>query len=65
MNPVMVYQVRCADVHGNIRIVHAYESPEAAQKAIEVMRSTTGRRYTFVQVENKPEEYWGVNFPKT
>ena len=63
MKEVMVYQVRTTDAHGNVRIIHAYETEVEADEAIKLMRSKTGRRYTQVLVPNRPDEHWGINFP--
>jgi hypothetical protein len=62
---VIVYQVRAVDGFGNSRIVHAYESEQAAKDAIAMMRSRrSGLRYIYVPVPNNPNEFWGINFPK-
>ena len=61
---VIVYQVRVIDARGNIRIIHAYETEEAAKAAIATMRSRSQGRYEFVAVPNQPNSYWGINFPK-
>lgn len=59
--PIIVYQVRAIDVRGNVRIVHAYETEEAAKAAIRTMKAKTSTRYTFVAVPNQPNEHWGIN----
>ena len=63
MSDVIVYQVRSIDAHGNMRIVHAYETDEAAQNAIETMRKRAPGRYAVYPVVNQPDQYWGINFP--
>lgn len=60
---MIVYQVRAIDARGNRRIVHAYETAEAAQTAIDTMKNRTNARYECVQVENQPDAYWGINLP--
>jgi hypothetical protein len=62
MSEVIVYQVRSLDIRGNPRIVHAYETEDAARKAIEIMRTRSNSRYIIVPVENRPDEHWGINF---
>lgn len=63
MSDVIVYQVRVIDAMNNMRIVHAYETNEAAEKAIEVMRKRAPGRYAIFPVVNQPDQYWGINFP--
>jgi hypothetical protein len=60
----IVYQVRALDARGNPRIVHAYETDAQAREAIAVMKQRSGARYIVVPVQNKPDEYWGINFPE-
>jgi hypothetical protein len=60
-NPI-VYQVRAVE-GANERVVHAYETPQAAQEAIKMMQSKTGKWYKVVPVENDPSQFWGINFP--
>lgn len=61
MNEIIVYQVRTTDGKGNVRIIHAYETEEAAKKAIQVMKSRSPARYSIVSVPNQPNEHWGIN----
>jgi hypothetical protein len=63
MSETTVYQVRAIDVYGNVRIVHSYETNDAAKAAIKTMKKRTGQRYVYVPVVNKPDQYWGINFP--
>jgi type IV secretory pathway VirD2 relaxase len=63
MSEVTVYQVRAIDSSGNKRIVHAYETEEAAKNAIMTMRKRSGCRYDYVAVPNQPATHWGINFP--
>ncbi len=62
--PVTVYQVRAIDVRGNVRIVHAYETEEAAKAAIRTMKLKSQTRYVYVPVPNQPNEFWGINFER-
>jgi hypothetical protein len=62
MSDVIVYQVRVIDAHGNMRIVHAYETDAAAQSAIETMRKRAPGRYAVFPVNNQSDQYWGINF---
>jgi len=59
----IVYQVRSLDVMGNVTIVHAYETEDAAKEAIKVMKGKGSRRYTYVAVPNQPNQHWGINRP--
>lgn len=65
MSEVIVYQVRAIDAWGNKRIIHAYESEEAAKTAIQIMRRRAPARYDIKAVPNQPNQYWGINFPST
>lgn len=64
MSEPIVYQVRVKDGRGNVRIVHAYESEDAAKQAIETMKRHSGARYSYVAVPNDPSQYWAHTFPK-
>jgi hypothetical protein len=63
MSDVIVYQVRVIDANNNVRIVHAYETEDAAKAAIATMRRRAPARYTYSPVTNQPDAYWGINFP--
>lgn len=62
MDAVTVYQVRALE-GGSERVVHAFETPQAAQEAIRVMKAKTGKLYKVVPVANDPNQFWGINFP--
>lgn len=56
-----VYQVRAVDRRTQReRIVHAYPTPQSADRAITDMQKTTRNRYIVVPVENDPTQHWGV-----
>ena len=63
MSEPIVYQVRAIDAWGNKRIVHAYETEDAAKAAIQTMRRRAPARYDIKAVPNQPDQYWGINFP--
>lgn len=63
MSEVTVYQVRSIDTRGNKRVVHSYETEEAAKNAIMTMKKRSGCFYDFVAVPNQPATHWGINFP--
>jgi hypothetical protein len=56
-----VYQVRAIDVRGVVRIVHAYETQELAEAAVDMMKEFNRIRYTIVPVPNDPTQFWGVD----
>lgn len=62
MSEVIVYQVRSVDALGKQNVVHAYETEQDAQNAINMMKRP-GKRYIYVAVPNNPNEHWGINFP--
>jgi len=61
-----VYQVRSVDAYGHQRIVHAYETSEQAQNAIDMMVKSNKRihrHYIISPVTNHPACHWAVHFP--
>ena len=63
--PDLVYQVRSVTPSGAQTVIHAYETEDDAKQAIAVMKARTRKRYTYVQVENDPNQFWGINRKKS